>query len=201
MRIENEKQLRELYDLPSGRVNQKVMTSLDKHARNFINKSPFMVISSVSENQELDASPRGGVPGFVKILNDNQIILPDSKGNNRIDTLRNIVDTGRVGVIFLIPGVDETLRLNGSAYISTDPVLMDQLAPEKKPLKACIVLTVEEVFLHCAKALMRSKLWDKEAKLQRSEFPTMGQMIKDQIGSDETPESHKDMVERYKKDV
>lgn len=201
MKIENENQLRELYSLPSGRAKDKVFQTLDKHAVNFINKSPFIILSTCSKNGKMDASPRGGNPGFVKVLNKQEIIIPDAKGNNRVDSLLNIVETGRIGILFLIPGVDETLRLNGTASITTDVKYLEMFPSEKKPPKTCLVIKVEEMFLHCAKAFMRSKLWHEDTKIKRTDFPTMGQMLKDQLGINEIPETQEAMVERYHKNL
>ncbi len=201
MKIENEKQLRKLYDLPSGRAQAKQLEFLEKHSIHFIEKSPFVVISTYDKNGKVDASPRGGKPGFVRILGKQEIVIPDSKGNNRIDSLINIVDTGRIGMFFLIPGVDETLRINGHAYISTELSLLTLFSTESNPPKSCIVIKIEEVFLHCAKALMRSDLWNEKAKIDRSDFPTMGKMLKDQLGTLGEIESQEAMLKRYKKDL
>ncbi len=201
MRIKSEKELTDLYGLPGERAKNKELKKLDKHAIHFIETSPFLVLATYNSNGKMDASPRGGSPGFVKVLNEREIIIPDAKGNNRMDSLKNIVDTGRFGALFLIPGIDETLRLNGGAFISTDAELLNLFSSEKQVPKSCIVIEVEEVFLHCAKAFMRSKLWSEEAKLTRSEFPTMGQMLRDQLGTSGEIENQAAMVERYRKDL
>ncbi|MBE9489854.1 MAG: pyridoxamine 5'-phosphate oxidase family protein [Bacteroidetes bacterium] len=201
MKIENENQLRELYSLPSGRARDKVFTTLDKHAINFISKSPFIVLSTCDKNGKMDASPRGGNFGFVKVLNNKEIIIPDAKGNNRIDSLINILETGQIGMLFLIPGIDETLRINGSAFITTEVKYLEMFSSENLPPKTCMVINVEEVFLHCAKALMRSKLWNVDSKIERSELPTIGEMLKDQLGSKEPAETQDDMLKRYQKDL
>ncbi|MFD1162068.1 pyridoxamine 5'-phosphate oxidase family protein [Hwangdonia seohaensis] len=201
MKITTEKQLRELYGFPSGRAKDKVFSTLDKHAINFIKKSPFVVLSSSNKDGKHDASPRGGFPGFVHVNSDTELIIPDAKGNNRMDSLSNIIETGKVGLLFLIPGVDETLRINGNAYLSTDTNHIDLFASEQHPPKSCIIISVEEMFLHCAKAFMRSKLWDTSTQINRDALPTMGQMLKDQLGSKEAPETREAMVKRYKKDL
>lgn len=201
MKIENENQLRELYGYPSGRAKDKVLSQLEKHAINFIEISPFLVMSTSSSKGKMDASPRGGVPGFVKVIDKTTLVIPDAKGNNRVDSISNIVETGRIGLLFLIPSVDETLRINGSAYLSTDTEYLEVFTEEQNLPKACVVISVEEAFLHCAKAFMRSKLWDASAQIDRHSFPTMGQMLKDQLGSKEAPESREAMIERYKKDL
>ncbi len=201
MKITTEKQLRELYGFPSGRAKDKVFSTLDKHAINFIKKSPFVVLSSSNKDGKHDASPRGGLPGFVHVNSDTELIIPDAKGNNRMDSLSNIIETGKVGLLFLIPGVDETLRINGNACLSTDTNHIDLFASEHNPPKSCIIISVEEMFLHCAKAFMRSKLWDTSTQINRDALPTMGQMLKDQLGSKEAPETREAMVKRYKKDL
>lgn len=201
MNITTSQQLRGLYDLPNERAKGKQLISLDKHAVNFIELSTFLVISTVNTNMEMDTSPRGGKPGFVKILNNQTFVIPDAKGNNRIDSLVNIVESGRVGTLFLIPGIDETLRINGSASISTDPEYLKMFPDEQNPPKTSIVISVEEVFLHCAKALMRSKLWSPASQIERSSLPTMGQMLKDQLRTNVETESQDDMVKRYQSDL
>lgn len=201
MSIKDTAELHALYDPPSGRAKNKDLHALEKHAINFIKTSPFLVMSTSDVDGKMDASPRGGHPGFVKVLNENEIVIPDSKGNNRVDSMSNIIETGRVGLLFLIPGVDETLRLNGSAIISTDDDLLKLFPNEKISPKSCIVIKVEEVFLHCAKALMRSKLWHDDYKIERKSFPTMGRMLKDQLGDTKEPESQEEMVKRYQQDL
>lgn len=194
-------ELREVYDQPSERAVKKQMSELDTHCINYISKSPFLILSTVSKDGKVDASPRGGQAGFVQVANAQKILIPDAKGNNRLDSLANIVETKQVGILFMIPGVDETLRVNGFAYLTTDPEVRTGFVNEKNVPKTCIVVTVEEVFLHCAKAFMRSKLWDEETKIERTELPTMGQMLKDQIGGDQVVETQEEMVKRYQKDL
>lgn len=201
MHLETKTQLREFYNKPSGRAAKKQLPGLEPHSINFIQKSPFLIISTFNEDGKVDTSPRGGQPGFVKVLNNNEILIPDSKGNNRLDSLENIIETGRIGMLFLIPGIDETLRVNGSAIISTDAKYLDLYKSDKNPPLTCILITIEEVFIHCAKALMRSKLWSAEAQIKRGDFPTIGQILKDQLGSPGVPESQEDMIERYKEQL
>ena len=199
MKISSHKQLKKLYGKASIRAEKKVLNTLDKHAKNFIAHSPFFVLASTDSQGRMDNSPRGGKPGFIQVQN-NTLLIPDAKGNNRIDSLINIVETGRVGLLFLIPGVDETLRVNGTASISTNPSLISQFK-DKSPIKSVINVEVEEVFLHCAKALMRSKLWSIDSQIERSQFPSMGKMLKDQLKSEEAEESQEDMIKRYLKDI
>lgn len=201
MNIENIEQLRALYGYPKGRAKDKVLQTLDKHAVNFIKTSPFLIMSTVSAEGQMDASPRGGQAGFVKIIDKYTIIIPDSKGNNRLDSLSNIIETESVGMIFLIPGVDETLRINGKAQISASPEYLTLFKSENNLPKVCIVVSIEELFLHCAKALMRSKLWNEDSKIERSSFPTMGKMLNEQLGIKDQLETQEEMVERYHKDL
>ncbi|MEL6132287.1 MAG: pyridoxamine 5'-phosphate oxidase family protein [Bacteroidota bacterium] len=201
MRIDTLEQLRDLYTTPSKRAQGKEMTQLDLHARHFLELSPFFILSTYGKNGKADASPRGGSPGFVHRINDQQLLIPDAKGNNRLDSLTNIVETGEVGMLCLVPGMDETLRINGKAFLSTNSAFLAHFTQEQHPPKVCIVVHIESVFLHCAKALMRSQLWSLEAQIDRSSFPTMGQMLKDQLNSQAPAESQEDMVARYKKDL
>lgn len=201
MYVDSEEKLREIYGYPKGRAKDKQLSSLERHSSNFIEHSPFVALSTYAKSGSVDCSPRGGKPGFVKILNENCIILPDSKGNNRLDSLVNIIDTGDIGCLFLIPGVDETLRVNGIARISTSAEYLDLFSDSRTPPKTCIEITIKEVFLHCAKALMRSELWSLESQIDRADFPTMGAMINDQLSLIDDPETQEDMVARYKRDL
>lgn len=201
MNITTQEQLRKLYEWPEGRASKKVISELEKHCNNFISKSPFLVISTTDSDGKMDASPRGGVPGFVHVLNGTTLIIPDSKGNNRVDSLVNIVETGRIGILFLIPGIEETLRINGSAQISVDSDFIDLFQNEKNRPISCMVVTVEEAFLHCAKALMRSKLWKDEFMVDKKDFPPMGKMLNDQLGVNKPIENYEDMAARYKPDL
>ncbi|GGZ71284.1 MSMEG_1061 family FMN-dependent PPOX-type flavoprotein [Algibacter mikhailovii] len=201
MKINSIEALRELYDLPKGRAKDKVLTVLEKHAIHFIKNAPFLVMSTYSKLGQVDASPRGGHSGFVSIVNESKLIIPDAIGNNRLDSITNIIETGRIGLLFLIPGINETLRLNGSAYLSTHADYLQLFSSEMHTPKACIVVTVEEVFLHCAKAFMRSKLWDPSLFVDRNTFPSMGKMLKDQLGMAGDPETRAAMEKRYLLDL
>ncbi|QRV24297.1 pyridoxamine 5'-phosphate oxidase family protein [Marinomonas foliarum] len=201
MYLDSEEQLREIYGYAKGRAKDKQLTSLERHSSHFLAHSPFVTISTYAKSGSVDCSPRGGNPGFVKIINDNCIILPDGKGNNRLDSLVNIIETGQIGCLFLIPGVDETLRINGLARISTSPEYLSLFSDDRNPPKTCIEITIKEVFLHCAKALMRSELWSLKAQIDRADFPTMGAMINDQLSIKDDPETQEDMIARYKRDL
>jgi PPOX class probable FMN-dependent enzyme len=201
MKIDTVDALRELYGFVSGRAARKQLAALEVHSKNFIAHSPFLTLSTVDSIGNVDVSPRGGAPGFVVILNDTCFCIPDAKGNKRLDSMENIIQTGRVGTLFMIPGVDETLRVNGSAHISTDPALLGRFTAERSVPQSCLVIEVEEVFLHCAKAFMRSRLWAPEGRIERKTFPTMSRMINDQLSSTEQEESQEDMVARYQHDL
>lgn len=201
MRIDDKNQIREIYGYPKGRAKKKVLSSLEKHSKHFINCSPFVVLSTVNNQNRMDASPRGGKSGFIKVLNNKQLIVPDYKGNNRIDSLTNIIETKTIGLLFMIPGIDETLRINGSASIESSDDYLNLFKEESKKPITCIKITIEELFLHCAKAFMRSKLWDASTHLNPSTFPNMGTMLKDQLNSNQEPESREEMIKRYLKDI
>ena len=201
MYLDTTSQLRELYDLPSDRARAKQLDALEQHSIRFIETSPFVVVASVSADGAIDASPRGGSPGFVHVVSDTSLLIPDAKGNNRVDTLTNVVETGAIGCLFLIPGVDETLRVNGRARVSTFAEHLARIAAEKNPPASCIEVTITEVFLHCAKAFMRSELWAPESRVERSALPTMGEMLKDQLGLDTPAESPEAMKRRYEPDL
>jgi hypothetical protein len=201
MKISSETQLRALYGAPHPRAAMKVLSELDKHAVNFLSKSPFLVLCTTNARGQMDASPKGGEPGFVKVLSAQEICIPDFKGNNRIDGLINLTEVDRIGLLFFIPGIDETLRINGSAEITTDAEMIAMMTVDGKAPITCIVVKVEEVFLHCAKAFMRSKLWDASAQIDPDSFPTMGQMLKDQLKDVEEAESREAMRQRYAKDL
>ena len=173
-------ELRQCYAPAIERAKLKSMRMLDAHCRNFIARSPFLCLGT-SSDEGADVTPRGDQPGFVRVLDDRVIAIPDWPGNNRLDSLTNILTNPQVGLLFLIPGMDETLRLNGSAEISTDPEILKLWDVNGKQPKSALVVTIGEVFLHCAKALIRSRLWKDDYKMERSEMPSYARMLKDQI--------------------
>lgn len=197
MIIDRIEQLRELYGEPKEKAVRKQLPELEVHSKRFIELSPFVVVATRDTEGNIDVSPRGGEPGFVTIVNDRQLLIPDVRGNQRLDNLVNIIETGHIGTCFMIPGVDETLRVNGSACLTTDPEPLSRYQGARNKPLCGILIDVEEVFLHCAKAFMRARLWSADAQIDRSELPTMGRMLKDQIQSDETPESQAEMLARY----
>lgn len=190
--------LRTLYPQPTGRSVTKQLDRLDVHCQRFVGLSPFVVLATAGRSGSLDASPRGGAPGFVLVADDRTLWLPDASGNDRLDSLTNVVEVGRAGLLFLIPGVDETLRVNGRARVRTDAEALGAFASERRPPRSVLEVEVEEAFLHCAKALMRSRLWDSESRQDRSILPSTGQILNEQTGAVGPAETHEDMVARYK---
>ena len=172
-------ELRKIYSKATGVAAEKQLSALERHCRNFIAHSPFLVLGT-----EGDVSPKGDDPGFVQVIDDNTIIIPDRKGNNRMDSMQNILDNPNVGILFMIPGVNETLRVNGRAEITVDPEVLDSLAINGRAPASAIVVHVEEAYLHCAKALIRSHLWSQDAQAPKGTIPSAGLMFADQIGDD-----------------
>ncbi|MDO9024283.1 MSMEG_1061 family FMN-dependent PPOX-type flavoprotein [Zwartia sp.] len=201
MRIDTLEQLRARYPAPKERAVKKQLAVLDRHCKNYIALSPFVVLSSLGIDGQLDASPRGGAPGFVKALDSTQLLIPDSPGNNRLDTLENIIHTGRIGLLFVIPGVDETLRVNGTAYLSIDPTDIAHCTTEVRAPKLVIRVSVQQAYLHCAKAFMRSKLWDLSSQVDRACLPTMVDMINEQAAIEGVFETHEEIMLRYKNEL
>ncbi|MBT7487090.1 MAG: pyridoxamine 5'-phosphate oxidase family protein [Rhodospirillales bacterium] len=196
-KIETIEQLRKIYKPVVGRAAEKVLYGLEKYSRQFIELSPFLVISSMGTDGVADISPRGEKPGFVQILDDLTVAIPDRPGNNRIDTFTNILSNPAVGLIFLIPGMNEVLRLQGDAEIRDDEDLMARFEVNGKLPRAVVVVKLREVYLHCAKAIMRSELWEDSNKIDRTIMPSMGQMLKEQIGSPGPAETQEEMVARH----
>ena len=181
--IETVEELRSSYGEPSERAVRKSLDRLDRHCRRFIALSPFVILASAGADGRVDCSPRGDPAGFVAVLDDKTILLPDRRGNNRADSLTNVLENPHVGMLFLIPGVDETLRLNGRATVTTDPTCLEPLAVNGRVPRSGLVVEVEEVFLQCTKALVRSRLWADETRVDRKAvLPSFGQMLADHIG-------------------
>lgn len=198
--IQNADQLRALYAAPGERALRKQLDHLDVHGRRFIALSPFCVVASGGVHGALlDASPRGGAPGFVKASEDGRtLLLPDSGGNNRLDTFENLLADPRIALIFLVPGVDETLRVNGRARLRDEPEFTGQFEGERQRPKLVVEVQVHEAYLHCPKAFMRSQLWDASTWGPRSALPTLNQMIHDQMGNAAQAESQDQMLARYR---
>lgn len=189
--------LRAVYEQPVARVLRNDVGCIDEHIGRFIELSPFMVMASGNLDNRLDASPRGGSPGFVKILDRHNLLVPDSAGNNRLDTLENILTSPQVGLLFMIPGVEEMARVNGQASLRTDAPWLDLCSDDKRRPKLVLHIKVQEAYLHCAKAVMRSQIWDQQAQIDRSILPSMGEMLKAQLNLEGPPESREEMRKRY----
>jgi uncharacterized protein len=181
--IDSQTELRELYRMPQDGTRMKVLGSLDQHARTFIDASPFVLVGTSSPDGTADVSPKGGPAGFVVVLDDQRIAIPDLSGNNLLDSITNIVDGSGIGLLFLVPGVDETLRVNGHACLTTDPAVLDACAVKDRRPKAAIGVTVVQQYMHCAKAFRRSELWSAGSWPDRSAVPTLGCILRDQIAT------------------
>ncbi len=167
-----------IYGAPSGAAVEKELDYLHPHYRLLIAKSPFVVLATGGPDG-LDTSPRGDAPGFVQVQDDKTLLLPDRKGNNRIDSLRNILADPQVALLFMIPGVGETLRVNGRASITTAPEVLERFRVEDALPRSVIVVKVDAVFFQCSRALWRSKLWEPAAQIERSSLPSLGTMVQD----------------------
>jgi uncharacterized protein len=204
--IGQEGELREVFGHAEGLAVQKSRPTLDKHSRQFMAMSPFLVIATSNANGKADVSPRGDPPGFVFVVDDKRFLIPDRPGNNRLDTMVNIVENPNVACLFFIPGFEDTLRVAGKAVITTDADLLAHCTVQGKQPKAGIMVTVDEVFLHCAKALKRSKLWHGDYKQDRSQMPSIARIILEQVcvtGVDENLAVEKDrsVEENYRKEL
>lgn len=166
---------------PSQLVLDKSLPALDEHCQAFISKSPFLLIATADANGHMDVSPKGDPPGFVQILDNQTLAIPDRIGNRRIDTMRNILQNPRVGLIFLVPGKAETVRVNGSAMIVRDSWLRERMAVQGKLPNFAIVVKVEEAFLHCAKCMIRSHFWEPDQWPNIDDLASLARIIKDQI--------------------
>src|ERR1700738_2282444 len=190
--------LASIYPQPTARVIAKARPEIDAHSKKFIEMSPFCVLATSGSDGSVDASPRGGNPGFVSVAGPNRLLMPDRSGNNRIDSFRNIVEgSGFVQLIFFVPGIDETLRVGGKGTLSAEPELLTSMEEFGKLPRAVLAIAVREVYFHCGKALMRSKLWSPEAHVERAVLPSISQMIHDQTKLGE-PESQAEVEARYK---
>jgi uncharacterized protein len=176
-KIETEEELRSMLGESSELVKRKVISHLDEHCQDFISRSPFLVISTSDERGHTDVSPRGDQPGFALILDDKHLVIPERPGNKRMDTMRNILANPKAGLLFLIPGLGETLRVNGSATLVKDDALLERMAVNgKKPLIG-IAIEVEECFIHCAKAMKRSGLWEPDTWSEKETLPNAAKIL------------------------
>lgn len=179
MTLQSTEDLREIYRPARGGAVTKVIQALDDHCRDFLARSPLLVLSTADEHGTCDGSPKGGKPGFAKALDDHRLAWADSSGNNRLDSFENIVANESVAALFLIPGLNETLRINGTAELSTDPELCADFELGDRPAKVVCVVNVHEAYIHCAKALKRAAVWDTETWPAADEIPDAMCMLRD----------------------
>lgn len=184
--VADEAELRDLLGSPGERAVRKQLPALDPHARAFVAASPFALLATSGADGSCDVSPRGDGPGFVRVLDDRTLALPDRPGNRRLDSLRNVLANPGVGLLFLVPGMEETLRVNGRARIVREAPWMDEMVVQGKRPTLAVLIEVEEVFFHCAKAFRRSRLWEPETWPARGALPTLGQMLRDQLKLEQT---------------
>jgi PPOX class probable FMN-dependent enzyme len=195
--ITSTEQLRELYRQPSTRASEKVTSSIDEETARFIALCPFAVLSTAGQDGSLDASPRGGPPGFLQVVDATHIALPDLGGNNRLDSFQNIIENGHAGLLLLIPGKEETVRINGAACLSIDPDLLGSFTNELRTPKLALVIRTDEVFGHCAKALKRSGLWEPSTWTALQDAPDLADIYSCQFNDTNTEEMRAALKEDY----
>ena len=178
--------LAEIYEPPLDKSLRKEIGRLDEHCRTLIALSPFATLATSGSDGRCDVTPRGGPPGFCRVLDDGRLAIPDVKGNRRLDSLRNIVENPQAGLLFMVPGLRETLRVNGTAHLTQDPDVLDLVSDAGKPAILAVVVKPQEVFLHCAKALIRSSLWDQATWPDVGELPAAAEIFRDHMGAQES---------------
>lgn len=177
---------------------RKVLDRIDDYGRRFIALSPFLVVASADRAGNADASPRGDAPGFVAVADPRTLVIPDRRGNNRVDTFQNLLEASGVGLIFLVPGIDETFRVNGTAALTRDPALLEPLRAQGRVPAAGLVVRVREAFFHCGKAMIRSRLWDPAQHVARDTFPSLGRILSDQTAAADVAEAEATIAEGYR---
>jgi PPOX class probable FMN-dependent enzyme len=178
--VATEAELREIMGEPGAVAVGKQLDRLDRHCRNFVTLSPFVLVGTFDSNGRCDVSPRGDAPGFVAVLDEGTLAIPERPGNRRVDSLLNVLETGSVGLLFVVPGFEETLRVNGRARVVRDADVLERMIARGKCPPVAIGVEVEECFLHCAKAFKRSELWRAEGWPERAALPSLGRMLRDQ---------------------
>ena len=189
------------YPAPRGRAVAKEIDALDGHCVSFLAMCPFVVLSTAGDDGEPDLTPRGGRPGFVRVLDPHTLLIPDSHGNNRLDNLRKIAVNPRVALLCMVPGIDETLRIYGRAELRRPADSPVELPVRGRPPRSVLVISVDRAFLHCAKALMRSRLWDPAIRVDREVWPSTGEIMRDHAGITGPIESQADMRRRYESEL
>jgi uncharacterized protein len=193
--VGSEPELREIVGMPSNRAALKERPLLDHHCRAFIARSPFLLMATAGADGRCDVSPKGDAPGFVRVLDDRRLVIPDRPGNKRLDGMVNLIANPHVGLIFIVPGRDETLRINGRAWITRDADLLGEFTVQGKTPLLAIGVEVEQSFLHCAKAFLRSHLWQHDEWPSRDVLPSMACVLHDQIQPDGVT------VQDYERDI
>jgi PPOX class probable FMN-dependent enzyme len=188
-------QLRDVYPAAKQRSLDKQIDHLDEHCRRFISLSPFAVLCSSAADGRCDASPKGGPPGFARVLDRDRLLMPDATGNRRLDGFQNMLENPRVGIVFMIPGMGETLRINGRVELTRDPALLGGLETGGRPAELALIVHAEEVYIHCAKALIRSRLWDPATWPE--ELPSAAEILSDHIGIGDVEASAAALAESY----
>ncbi|TXL76005.1 pyridoxamine 5'-phosphate oxidase family protein [Vineibacter terrae] len=185
------------YAKPSPMAVAKDIGRIDRHLRRYIEMSPFCCVATADADGRQDVTPRGDPPGSFKVFGEHTVAIPDRPGNNRLDTLKNLLVNSQIGLVFLLPGMDETARVNGIGRLSVDAALLESMAVEGRAPKCAIVVEVREAYLHCAKAFRRSKLWDPATQIDRRSLPSLAGMIRDQVGlSEEAARQAEDRIEK-----
>ncbi|MFF3485472.1 MSMEG_1061 family FMN-dependent PPOX-type flavoprotein [Streptomyces sp. NPDC002701] len=180
---------------PEDMIKRKVRDRLDRHARRFVAHAPFLAMATSDATGLPDSSPRGDYPGFVKVLDDRTLAIPDRPGNQLADSFRNLAENDGIGLMFVIPGMREVLRVNGRAYPTDEPDVLARMRIEGKDAELAIAVEVTEVFFHCGRALIRSRLWDPASQALAGEMPSIGEIAADQFGLDADPKALTDMLE------
>ncbi|MEZ5826204.1 MAG: pyridoxamine 5'-phosphate oxidase family protein [Geminicoccaceae bacterium] len=193
--------LGELYGMPSDGAVKKQLDRLDGHCRHFISLSPFLVMATADSSGRCDASPKGDAPGFVEIVDERTLRIPDRLGNNRLDGMKNILQNPQIGLIFFMPGLRETLRVNGRARIVADTETTGMHAVNGKTPKTVIEVHVEEAYMHCGKALIRSRLWDPQGQAAAEGFPSLGRVVADQIAGVDPLENEARIERIYREEL
>lgn len=197
--LKTKSELKDRYGAVSPRAAKKQKSKLDRHFRRFISLSPFLVLATADGNGRADASPKGDAPGFVKIVDDKTLLIPDRPGNNRTDSLLNILENPEVGLVFFIPGLRESLRVNGACEIIDDAATLAELTAHGKPPVSALKITIREIYMHCGKAVIRSRLWADDYKIEQNEFPSLGRILTDQIGDMDVKETDNAIEQAYEK--
>jgi PPOX class probable FMN-dependent enzyme len=197
MNLSTADDLRAIYRMPGAGAAGKSRTSIDAASARFIARSPIVMLATASAAGHCDVSPRGGPPGFVTVIDDTHIAIPDLGGNNRLDSLQNVVDNPQVGLLFLVPGLDDTLRINGPATITTADDVLDRHHPELRRPKSALLVETRELFVHCAKAFRRSRTWQPDTWAALADAPDLVEIVACQFAIDDREALRDDLEQDY----